>query len=63
MVHEGNLTLTSLPSCVLQLWVSSHHDDFHHEAVATLADHVDHLPVAHLDHILPIHLTDAKDAD
>lgn len=53
-----SLTRTSLPSGVLQFRVSSDHHDFHHEAVAALPDHVDHLPVADLHHILAVNLTD-----
>lgn len=60
MTYEENVTLTSLPSSVLQFRVSSNHDDFHHETVAALSDHVDHLPVANLHHILAVHLTDTK---
>lgn len=56
MTYEENLTLTSLPSSVLQFRVSSNHHNFYHETVATLSDHVDHLPVANLHHILAIHL-------
>lgn len=50
-------TLTPLPRGVLQLRVSSHHHHLHHEAVPALTDHVDHLPVTDLHHILAIHLT------
>lgn len=53
-----SLSPTFLPSSVLQLRVSGNHDDFYHEAVAALPNHVDHLPVANLHHILAIHLTD-----
>lgn len=60
MTCEENLTLTSLPSSVLQLRVSSDHDNFHHETVAALSDHVDYLPVPNLHHILAVHLTDTK---
>lgn len=58
--YEENLTLTPLPSSVLQFRVSSDHYNFHHETVAALSDHVDHLPVANLHHILAVHLKDAK---
>lgn len=60
VTYEENLTLTSLLSSVLQFRVSSYHHNFHHETVAALSDHVDHLPVADLHHILAIHLTDTK---
>lgn len=50
------MTLTSLPSRVLQFGVSSNHHDFYHETVAALSDHVDHLPVADLHHILAVYL-------
>lgn len=48
---------TFLPSGVLQLRVAGNHDDFDHEAVAALPNHVDHLAVANLHHILAIYLT------
>lgn len=54
------MSLTSLPSGVLQLRVSSNHDDFHHETVAALSDHVDHLPMTNFHHILAVDLTDTK---
>lgn len=60
MTYEESLTLTSLPGGVLQFRVPSDHHDFHHEAVAALSDHVDHLPVADLHHVLAVHLTDTK---
>lgn len=50
-------SLTFLPSSVLQLRVAGNHDDFDHEAVAALPNHVDHLAVANLHHILAIYLT------
>lgn len=49
-------SLTFLPSSVLQLRVPGNHDNFDHEAVATLPNHVDHLTVANLHHVLAIHL-------
>lgn len=60
MTYEENLTLTSLASGVLQFRVSSNHHNLYHETVATLPDHVDHLPVANLHHVLAIHLTDTN---
>ncbi len=60
MTCEENLTLTSLLSSVLQFRVSGNHHNFHHETVAALSDHVDHLPVANLHYILAIHLRDTK---
>lgn len=50
------LILTFLPRTVVHVRVAGNHDDLDHEAVATLPDHVDHLPVADLHHILPIDL-------
>jgi len=60
MTDGESWTRTSLPSSVLQLRVSSNHHNFHHQAVAALSDHVDHLPVADLHDIMAVHLTDAK---
>lgn len=60
MTYKENVTLTFLPSSVLQLRVSSDHHNFHHETVATLSNHVDHLPVANLHYILAVHLTESK---
>lgn len=60
MTYEENLTLTSLPSSVLQFRVSSNHHNFYHETVATLSDHVDHLPVANLHDVLAVYLTDTN---
>lgn len=53
---DTELILTFLPRPVVHVRVAGNHDDLHHEAVATLPDHVDHLPVANLHHILPIDL-------
>lgn len=53
---ETELILTFLPRTVVHVRVAGNHDDLDHEAVATLPDHVDHLPVADLHHILPIDL-------
>ncbi|TNN50441.1 hypothetical protein EYF80_039367 [Liparis tanakae] len=60
MTCEESRTRTSLPSRVLQLRVSSDHHNFHHQAVAALSDHVDHLPVAHLHHVTAVHLQTAR---
>lgn len=61
MTYKENLMLTFLPSSVLQFRVSSNHHNFHHETVATLSDHVDHLPVANLHYILAVHLTETQE--
>lgn len=53
---DTQLILTFLPRTVVHVRVAGNHDDLDHEAVATLPDHVDHLPVANLYHILPIDL-------
>lgn len=54
------IRLTFLPSSLLQFRVSSNHHNFYHEAVAALSDHVDHLSVTNLHHILAIHLKNHK---
>lgn len=48
--------LTLLPGAVVHVRVACYHDDLHHEAVPSLTDHVDHLPMAHLHHVLTVHL-------
>lgn len=53
---DTELILTFLPRTVVHVRVAGNHDDLDHEAVAALPDHVDHLPVANLHHILPIDL-------
>lgn len=50
------LILTFLPRTVVHVRVAGNHDDLDHEAVAALPDHVDHLPVANLHHILSVDL-------
>lgn len=57
---EEILSPTPLPGGILQFRVSSNHHNFHHETIAALSDHVDHLPVANLHHIVAVHLTDTK---
>lgn len=49
-------TLTFLPSALLHVGVAGYHDNLDHEAVATLPDHVDDLPVTNLHHVLTIDL-------
>lgn len=47
----------TLFSCtILHARVAGYHDHLDHEAVATLSDHVDDLPVTHFNHILTIDL-------
>lgn len=50
------LSLTLLSGAVIHVGVAGNHDDLDHEAVATLPDHVDHLSVTNLHHILPVDL-------
>ncbi len=50
------VSLTFLSDPVLYIRVPGNHDNLDHEAVAALPDHIDHLPVSHLNHILTIHL-------
>lgn len=47
---------TLLPHGLLHLWVPCYHDNLHHQVVATLSNHVDHLPVTDLYHILSVDL-------
>lgn len=48
--------LTFLSGTLLHVGVAGYHDNLDHEAVAPLPDHVDHLPVTNLHHVLTIHL-------
>lgn len=50
------LILTFLPGTIVHVRVAGDHDDLDHEAVATLPDHVDHLSVADLHHVLSVDL-------
>lgn len=55
--HLGcKLILTFLPGTIVHIRVAGDHDDLDHEAVATLPDHVDHLSVADLHHVLSVDL-------
>lgn len=49
-------SLTFLSGAIIHVRVAGNHDDLDHEAVAALPDHVDHLSVADLHHILPVDL-------
>lgn len=49
-------TLTFLPRTFVHVGVASYHYNLNHEAVATLPDHVDDLPVTDLHHVLTIDL-------
>lgn len=52
----SKLILTFLSRAVIHVRVAGNHDDLDHEAVATLPDHVDHLSVTNLHHILSVDL-------
>lgn len=53
---------TFFACCVLGVQIPAHCHHLNQEPVASLADHVDHLSMAHLHHILLVHLpqTDQK---
>lgn len=54
------VSLTFLSDPFLHIRIPGNHDNLDHETVATLPDHIDHLPVSHLNHILTIHLEKRK---
>lgn len=56
MTHDPGNKPTFFSSCVIRVKISADSHDFDDEMISPVTDHINHLFVAHLHHVILVHL-------